>query len=220
MSTNYSSIAFKFIGGILCLDFINTVEGRSGTSHQKGAAGDQYKIIGEKLRNYSDLVAWCRHEQAALLSPKDARRLIQLAEKHPKAAQTVFETAINLREALYRIFKAVANNRKPNRRDIERLDDELRKARAHERLVFSIDGFATEWEDMSDTLDSPLWPVARSAADLLTSGDSSRLRQCVGEDCGWLFMDTSRNRSRQWCDMKDCGNLAKVRRFRERQQET
>ena len=219
MSINYSSIAFKFIGGILCLDFINTVEGRSGTSHQKGAAGDRYKIIGEKLRNYSDLVAWCRHEQAALLSPKDARRLIQLAEKHPKAAQTVFENAIRLREALYRIFKAVANNRKPSPSDIERLDDELRKARTHEKLVFSADGFATEWEDMSDRLDSVLWPVARSAVELLVSRSSSRLRQCIGEDCGWLFVDTSRNRSRQWCDMKDCGNLAKVRRFRERQQE-
>src|SRR5437016_12518756 len=220
MSTNYSSTEFKFIGGILCLDFINTVEGRSGASHQKGAAGDQYKIIGEKLRNYSDLVAWCRHEQAALLSPKDARRLIQLAEKHPRSAQTVFETAINLREDLYRIFKSLALGRRPGQADIEKVNDELKNARAHEKLVFSTDGFANEWENISDTLDSPLWPVVRSAAELLMSGDSSRLRQCIGEDCGWLFVDTSRNRSRQWCDMKDCGNLAKVRRFRERQEET
>src|SRR5438445_10027135 len=145
MSTNYSSTEFKFIGGILCLDFINTVEGRSGASHQKGAAGDQYKIIGEKLRNYSDLVAWCRHEHAALLSPKDARSLIQLAEKHPRSVQTVFETAINLREALYRIFKAVANNRKPNPSDIESLDDVISNARAQAKRIFTTDDFATVW---------------------------------------------------------------------------
>jgi len=220
MTTNYPNRGFKFIGGILCLDFINTVEGRSNNSHHKKAAGDDYQITGEKFRNYFDLVTWSRHEETALLGTKDARRLIQLAEKHPRSAQTVFETAINLREDLYRIFKSLALGRRPGQADIEKVNDELKNARAHEKLVFSTDGFATEWENISDTLDSPLWPVVRSAAELLTSGDSSRLRQCVGEDCGWLFMDTSRNRSRQWCDMKDCGNLAKVRRFRERQQET
>ena len=219
MNTDYSTRGFKFIGGILCLDFINTVEGRSRNPHQRGSAGDHHQIAGEKLRDYSDLVAWYWHEQTALLNPKDARHLLLLAQKHPRAAQAVFETAINLREALYRIFKAVTNDRRPNPADLDKLNDELKKARAHERLVFSTDTFATEWENMSHTLDSVLWPVVRSAVELLMSSDSSRLRQCVGEDCGWLFMDTSRNRSRQWCDMKDCGNLAKVRRFRERQQE-
>ena len=219
MNTDYSHRGFKFIGGILCLDFINTVEGRSSNSHQRGATGDQYKIIGEKLRDYYDLVDWARHEKAALLGSKDARRLIRLAEKHPRLAQRVFENAIRLREALYRIFKSAANGHRPSRADLEKLNGELRNARAHEQLIFSADAFRTEWENMSEALESPLWPVARSAAELLTSGDSSRLRQCVGEDCGWLFVDTSRNGSRQWCDMKDCGNLAKVRRFRERLQE-
>ena len=216
---DYSHRGFKFIGGILCLDFINTVEGRSGNSHQGGVSRGHYRIIGEKLKNYYDLTAWARHEETALLGAKDARHLALLAENHPRTAQTVFENAINLREALYRIFKAAANNRRPNQADLDKLNDELKQARAHEALVFSTNTFTTEWESMSDSLDSVLWPVARSAAELLMSSDSSRLRQCVGEDCGWLFVDTSRNRSRQWCDMKDCGNLAKVRRFRERQQE-
>jgi len=216
---DYSNRGFKFIGGILCLDFINTVEGRSGNSHRAGVSGGRYRIIGEKLKNYFDLTAWARQEETGLLGAKDARNLVLLAENHPRAAKTVFENAINLREALYRIFRAAANDRRPNQADLDKLNDELKKARAHEKLVFSTNTFATEWESMSDSLDSVLWPVARSAAELLMSSDSSRLRQCVGEDCGWLFVDTSRNRSRQWCDMKDCGNLAKVRRFRERQQE-
>jgi len=61
-----------------------------------------------------------------------------------------------------------------------------------------------------------LWPLSRSAAELLTSADLAFIRECQGEDCGWLFLDTSRNRTRRWCDMRDCGNLAKVRRFRRR----
>jgi predicted RNA-binding Zn ribbon-like protein len=61
-----------------------------------------------------------------------------------------------------------------------------------------------------------LWLIADSAAEMLTTSDLSRLKQCPGDDCGWLFEDTSKNRRRQWCDMQDCGNLAKVRRFRSR----
>jgi predicted RNA-binding Zn ribbon-like protein len=57
-----------------------------------------------------------------------------------------------------------------------------------------------------------LWPVARSAADLLTSQEQSRVRECAASDCGWLFLDLSRNRSRRWCDMETCGNRTKARR--------
>jgi predicted RNA-binding Zn ribbon-like protein len=61
-----------------------------------------------------------------------------------------------------------------------------------------------------------LWAVARSAADLLASGSIATIRQCAGDECGWMFLDASRNHNRQWCDMKDCGNCAKVKRFRQR----
>jgi predicted RNA-binding Zn ribbon-like protein len=78
------------------------------------------------------------------------------------------------------------------------------------------EGLRWDWPDAGSRLDSPLWPVGRAAAALLTSGDLSRLRQCGGERCGWLFLDRSRNRSRHWCTMEDCGNVSKVRRFRQR----
>ena len=61
-------------------------------------------------------------------------------------------------------------------------------------------------------LDQMLWPIIRSAAELLTSDKLDRVCECPGENCGWLFIDMSRNRSRRWCDMKDCGNRAKARR--------
>jgi predicted RNA-binding Zn ribbon-like protein len=57
--------------------------------------------------------------------------------------------------------------------------------------------------------------VARSAAELLQSEELGRVRRCDGEDCRWLFLDTSRSRNRRWCDMADCGNTAKVRRYRQ-----
>jgi len=77
-------------------------------------------------------------------------------------------------------------------------------------------GFKWEWIGREASLDRMLWSIAHSGAEFLIKGDLSRLRECGGEECGWLFEDTSRNRSRQWCHMQDCGNLAKVRRFRTR----
>jgi predicted RNA-binding Zn ribbon-like protein len=61
-----------------------------------------------------------------------------------------------------------------------------------------------------------LAPIVKSAADLLLSDMLDRVKQCEGDPCGWLFLDTSRNRSRRWCSMEDCGNRAKARRFYQR----
>jgi len=53
---------------------------------------------------------------------------------------------------------------------------------------------------------------------LLTSSQRlNQVRQCRGDNCGWLFVDGSKNHSRRWCDMRDCGNRAKVRRHRLKQ---
>ena len=67
------------------------------------------------------------------------------------------------------------------------------------------------WND-SDAPTSPLWPVLRSAADLLTSDELRLLRECAAETCTWLFLDRSRNHSRRWCAMQVCGHRAKARR--------
>ena len=58
-----------------------------------------------------------------------------------------------------------------------------------------------------------LWPVAIDAWDLLTEPELAQVRQCPVDagGCGWLFLDTSRAGNRRWCDMRTCGNRAKVR---------
>jgi predicted RNA-binding Zn ribbon-like protein len=106
--------------------------------------------------------------------------------------------------------------RRPDPADLPLLNAEIATARSRERLAARRDGLVWSWPEAGERLDSPLWAVSRAAAALLTSGDLSRLRQCGGDECGWLFLDRSRNRSRQWCTMEDCGNVSKVRRFRKR----
>ena len=206
---------FKLVGGELSLDFVNTVGGW-GSRLPKGGARDYRDVVmRDKLHDYGVLVAWGNH--TGLLTDKEAKSLVRLAEQQPEAAAAVRERAVRLRSAVYRLFRGAVNNWPPPAADVEALNEELAIARSHQRLIHTADGYRLAWEDCRAALDGMLWPLAQSAAALLTSADLSRIKQCGSDECGWLFYDTSRNRSRHWCDMKDCGNIAKVRRFRQRQ---
>ncbi len=62
-------------------------------------------------------------------------------------------------------------------------------------------------------------PIALAAVSLFTEGDFSRIRECGGHACGWLFYDRSKNNRRRWCEMEVCGNRAKQRRLAARRRE-
>lgn len=191
----------KFISGSLCLDFVNTVGGRTEI------------VLRDKLNEYGDLQRF--GQLSGSLSPAAARRLARATAGDSGEAAAVLARARELREALYRIFRSSIDERRPAVRDLATLGAELFISRGHERLAISGKAYVWEWDDEAAP-DRVLWPVARSAAGLLTSGNLAMLRQCAGDTCGWLFLDTSRNHGRRWCDMKDCGNRAKVQRYRTR----
>lgn len=195
---------FSFSGGRLCLDFANTVDWRDADEP------------GDRLIGYPALASW--GWQASLLREDDARRLIDEAARRPDDAAATFARAIALREAIYRIFSAVAAARAPAAADLDQLNAALPEALAHARVEAAAGGFTWGWRADAGALDPMLWPVARSAAELLTSDELDRVRECADDDCGWLFMDMSRNRSRRWCSMQACGNRAKARRFYARKQ--
>ena len=199
-----NSKGWKFVGGRLCLDFINTVGGRTNAD----------AVLDDKLSDYSDLLEWSR--LAGVVNHAQTVRFSRRAASHQRNANATLGKALGFREALYRIFKSVVENRRPRKADLNSLDRELRAALGRRHLRHSGGAFDWNWEDSDGAFDRLLWPISLSAADLLTSTDLSRLRQCQGNNCGWMFLDTSRNRSRRWCDMQDCGNRAKVRRFRQR----
>ena len=99
--------------------------------------------------------------------------------------------------------------------DLELIGVEASRASAHRRLVPTAEGCMWQYAD-SDALERPLWPIALNAVELATSSGVSRVKECASDNCNWLFLDVSKNRSRRWCDMKDCGNRAKARRHRAR----
>lgn len=120
----------------------------------------------------------------------------------------------DLRAALFGIFEAVAEERAPAPRDLSIFNKELAEARAAERLVPTKEGFLLS-DGAPGALDRFRHTLARDAADLLT-GDLRRVKRCPDHDCLWLFHDSSKNLSRRWCAMDDCGTKDKVRRFREK----
>jgi predicted RNA-binding Zn ribbon-like protein len=190
------------VGGELCLDFTNTTSERDLEPR-------------ERLLGYGDLLVWA--ERTGLIDARRASDLRAEAEIRPRDAARVHARALELREAIYRVFSAVAAGEPANSADVAWLDAEVREAQRRRRLVAEGDGVGWAWVEEGDPLEGILRPVAWSAAELLTSDAVSRVKECSNDHCNWLFVDVSRNRSRRWCDMKDCGNRAKARRHYARQ---
>ena len=189
------------IGGEPSLDFVNT------GSHR---ASPPFK---ERLHVYADLVTWA--ERVCGLDAETSARLRGLADRSPEDAQEVVERGRRLREAIYRSFTAMMRSERAAASDLDVIAAEVARASAHRRLVPTVDGCEYEYTD-DEALERPLWPVALNAAELATSSGIARVKECASENCNWLFFDASKNRSRRWCDMKDCGNRAKARRHRAR----
>jgi predicted RNA-binding Zn ribbon-like protein len=193
---------FKLIAGRLCLDFANTVDWRT--------TGDPQ----DSLQSYSDLVAWS--QQAGIVTDQQALRLLEEARRRPRHGRAALAEAIRLREAISRTLHAVFYGESVPAEDMDTLNSALSQVLARSQIMERARGFSWEWAGAEDALDRPLWPVVRDALDLLTSEDLSRVGVCAGDGCGWLFLDKSRNHSRRWCAMEDCGNRAKARRYYER----
>ena len=188
-------------GGILCLDFVNSV-GRPA-----------HEPLRETLDAYDDLVLWS--EQARTLTPAAARRLRRAAREDADVARQVLERARALREASFRAFYAIVHGKQAKPADLKTINSEVADALAHARVEAGADGYAWAFES-SSTLDAPLWPIARSVAELLVSDDLARVKECANERCLWVFLDKTKNHARRWCEMKSCGNRAKVREHRRR----
>lgn len=170
---------------------------------------------GDDLTSYGGLVDWA--EEEGLVDGETAAALCSRAGEYPDEAARVQEGATRLRAALYETLTAVARDEVPPVASLDELNGVLRSAASHLRLSGEGRSYAWTFEASArEHLEWPAWRVARSAAKLLTAEEVERLKLCDAHDCGWLFIDASRNRSRRWCDMADCGNRAKARRYRER----
>lgn len=177
----------EFLAGRISLDFCNTL-----SRTRKDPECD-------RALTPRDFLAWAQRCGISIDRAPSAQTLARLHD---------------LRAALFGIFDAVVEERAPGARDLAVLNRELGEARTAERLVPTNEGFLLA-DSAPGTIDRFRHAVARDAADLLT-GDLRRVKRCPDHECLWLFHDSSKNLSRRWCAMDDCGARDKVRRFRER----
>jgi predicted RNA-binding Zn ribbon-like protein len=186
----------------LCLDFSNTVDWRNGRNKQ------------DKLGSFADLVAWAKSE--GVLTGVQAS-VLQKSGTLGKSEST-FKRAIQLREATYRIFSSVARGASPGEADLKTLNSFL-SASMEKSGIEARDGtFGWSWQGGEDSPERILWPIAKSAADLLTSEKLGIVRECSNEHdgCAWLFLDNTKNHTKKWCSMDTCGNRTKFRTYYER----
>jgi predicted RNA-binding Zn ribbon-like protein len=194
---SYADTPPKLVGGSLCLDLINTV----------GWRGRPREKRGERLVSYQELLHWEAH--AGVLGGSELRRLSAEARRNPDEAARVLAATVELREAVARLLDPASRAR---RDDLALLNSVIERAPARTTLVAVPEGGYRWSDERAPLLQRPLWQLAWDAADLLTSERRERVRSCGDPECGWMFLDVSRGKTRRWCSMEDCGNRAKARR--------
>lgn len=199
-----TAASLKLLGGRLCLDFVNTLDWRGRDNPQ------------EFLNAYHDLIIWSRH--VGITSEAETRRLHRLADQSGSNASEVLNRAVRLRETIYRLFSAGIRGQEPNKEDLNFFNENLSLSMKDSKITRTGDGYRWDKAGNKTQLDWILNPIIRSTVDLLVSDEVKKVKVCADPACGWLFIDISRNRSRRWCDMKDCGNRAKAGRFYKRKQ--
>jgi len=186
---------FHLITDTLCLNFANS---KSWKEHEN------FNFFKE----YQTLLPWAL--QMDLMTLPQAEQKLALAAQQPQQAQAALARADRVRETIYHIFFAIANEQEIPAADLAYFNEAWGAALAHLQIIPAQDSFRWDWVDADNALDSLLWPILHSAAELLISEKLGKVKNCGG--CGWLFLDTTKAGRRRWCNMSLCGNRAKARR--------
>jgi predicted RNA-binding Zn ribbon-like protein len=213
---------FDLCGGHPALDFVNSLDNRFRNDGPN-----------EMLATYGDLLRFL--EETALLSREHARALNKTVA--PEAAARALESTHELREAAAAVLYGSLEKKRPQQEDLRLLQKHLLNASRHRELQWQPgtgEGARTgaaaheptraplawHWGRHEVDPDLPVWVLALSVSEILLSPDMERVRTCAVDTCRWLFLDTSKNHTRRWCNMKVCGNRMKARRFQARRDPT
>jgi predicted RNA-binding Zn ribbon-like protein len=203
-SVHHNFAAHDLVGGDLAVDFVNTVTARDTTP-------------SDWVDDYAALLRWAALTGAFL--KKDLARLGALAEAEPGQAAAALRRARACREALCGVLYALIDGRTPPGEALLALDEARLVSMRAAKLAHADGRLSPQWSVERSGLDLIVHVVTARALSLLDAPQLDRLRVCDGHDCGWVFLDTSKNGKRRWCDMATCGNTAKARRFAKRQAE-
>jgi predicted RNA-binding Zn ribbon-like protein len=190
--------AFQLIAGHPALDLVNTLDWRF---RQQGSE--------DSLKSYDDLLRFT--QESGMLKPARIRPFRGISGR--TAGARVLQRSIELREAIAEILYARVDGRSPAAASLRTLERSIKEARLQQQLRWKQERLEWDWRE---AVGLPFWALSLSASDLMMSQAMDRVRACDNPECRWLFLDTSKNQTRRWCDMKVCGNRMKARRFKAR----
>ncbi len=199
MQSGQQDRTFQLIAGDPALDLVNTLDWRFRESGPE-----------ERIATYDDLLNFA--EQNGLLTPKQAKTLRRGAS--PYIGSHVVEETRGLREALSDLLYSGLDGSNSSAASLKTLERFFREAREQTRLRRDGTRLKWEWSGAETKPEFPVWLLTRAASRLLLSENVQQVRACANAECRWLFMDTSKNHTRRWCDMKLCGNRMKARRYK------
>ena len=191
--------SLPLVGGSLALDFANTESGRGYESHRN------------HLREATNVLDWLRH--AGALAPESEPQLWAWVARGPDHAGELIERALSLRDAIHGVGASFGHGQAPPPAALASLAQHYARAISRAALASAGGPCRWRWSPAEDPIEAALGPVALAAVELFTAGDLSRIKECGGHACGWLFYDVSKNNRRRWCEMEVCGNRAKQKRF-------
>jgi predicted RNA-binding Zn ribbon-like protein len=190
-----SSSNFRLISGRLALDFVNTASSDPSLS-------------------WEEFVAFLARTQVVSLDR--AARLRSLILQEPSAVQAVLAKILQLREAQFAIFSALALRSTFSASWAKPINEILRITEGHDELMQQGDSWRLQFVARENGLEWLLAAIARSAAELLVEGSAAPIRRCSNPKCRLFFYDDSRTHRRRWCSMAVCGNRHKVSTFLQR----
>lgn len=196
-----STTDMRLSGGHPALDFVNTIDSR------RGRWGPDF------LHSFDELLVLT--ERTAVLDSVAVSSLRQKASAGAERVHAVAAQALTLREAIHQVFLAEDKGRAYPSAAMKVVETAAREGRSRERLSHSKLGFA--WSLPFDELEDVGRAFALAAIDLLIARNGRReVRECKGDNCGWLFLDHSKGGNRMWCSDDSCGARSRIARFRTR----
>ena len=194
---------FQLVAGHVALDLINTLDNRFLETGPD-----------ELLTSYEGLLRFAT--QSELLTERQAKKL-KRADASQAERELTLKQVKELREALAEVAYAQFEGKETPAASLALLEEHFKQAASHRFLTSEQHQLAWSWRGLSREIAAPWWLLAQAAADLFLSDRTAQLRICASDTCRWIFLDTSKNHTRRWCDMKVCGNRMKSRRFHARQ---
>jgi predicted RNA-binding Zn ribbon-like protein len=184
-------------GGRLCLNFVNTIHDRHAPELE------DYICTSERF------FAWSLRAGAIVSSKGRSRRL-----PSPSVAPVVSADVRRLRNRLHALFSALIDGTAVPATAVHELDKWVQRGWRQMHVDPSAKGWLRRVRPRPAHYE-PLEAIALSALELLGTSDLARLRRCQAPNaCGWLFYDDTKNGSRRWCSMSNCGVFFKMRRYR------